>query len=769
MKHPHHTWLYIKACLACVLFCTLFFSSCDLNVPTKLEPPAWKASLTLPLIYEQYPVIDLENDSTFFAEGDTMFLRFGGELGQVALSKNNFIVPVNTGISVQEEGQTLRVDPVSRDVSDKLTLKDIVGADISTIPPDVWNDQISEPVADVDEMVDFGEETREELGRYFSAYALETGEGSFFVTDFRNDLPGPVLIDTVKIEVIRDDMSRYDLVVHEGGTVSAYGTLRDSTDLTGKMVEGTRLNASMAIYRVPVSDTLYANPDIETGLYYRQNTKMSFTSIHGRTKEIVLMDTTLGFPLPQSNTQIEEGALSVTGPDTNEISMSVLNNTFDAPIRFGLIFPQIQSPPPGNHPAAFPDTLLTPGLDMTLDLGGYHVRNSDDDELLDKLEYTYQVKIDSAAPDVAGYNATFPLNESIGTLQVDFQVTDMRFDSLKGQFNMLLPGDEQQMELPEGITGIGIAEPEMTLRVRNRILPVKLMMDITAMKKTESRTMHVEPSLNHPDVAATDSALSIIKFNRQGMFVYWDDESNLVLEDETHPTIADLIDLNPKNFRISTSALVRGEGTIGIGDSLWADYTLEAPFKFLASRQSFMPKEHTTIAAWDSSTAAFIKENATGAIVYANLTNHIPMHGTFTLLMSDSTIFPQDTLPATLDSLNIAGMGNNRIYFNNGDTIRLDTLFSVPLPRAGVDPETGMIITPVDSMITDTVSAELVIELTRQVKHYVMPRIDLQTSSDSLIFIRPQDYIGVHAYIGFRVNTGDFIYGSDDEDEEGGE
>lgn len=769
MKHPHHTWLYIKACLASLLFCVFFFLSCDLNIPTKLEPPAWKASLTLPLIYEQYPVIDLENDSTFFAEGDTMFLRFGGDLGQVALSKNNFIVPVNTRISVQEEGQTLRVDPFRREIIDNLTLGDIVGADLSTIPPDVWNNVAANPIVDVDETVDFGEEIRQELNRYFSAYALETGEGSFFVTDFRNDLPGPVLIDTVKIDVIRDDMSRYHLVIHEGDTIEAYGRLRDSTDLTGKFVEGTRLNASIAIFLVPVNDTLYSDPDIEDGLFYRQSAQMFFTSIHGRTKEIVLMDTTLGFPLPQSNTQIEKGALSMTGPDTNEISMAVLSNTFDAPIRFGLTFPQIQSPPPGNYPAAFPDTLLTPGLDMSLDLDGYHVKSIDDDELLDNLEYTYQVKIDSAAPDVAGYNATFPLNESMGTLQVDFQVTDMRFDSLKGQFNMLLPGDEQQMELPEGITGIGIAEPEMTLRVRNRILPVKLIMDITANKKTESRTMHVEPSLNHPDVAATDSALSIIKFNRQGMFVYWDDESNLVRVNETHPTIADLIDLNPKNFRISTSALVRGEGTIGIGDSLWADYILEAPFKFLASSQSFMPKGYTTIAAWDSSTAAFIRENATGAIVYANLTNHIPMHGTFTLLMSDSTIFPRDTLPETLDLLNISDMGNSRIYFNNGDIIRLDTLFSVPLPRAEVDPVTGMITAPVDSTVTDTISADLVMELTRQVNHYVMPRIDLQTSSDSLIFIRPQDYIGVHAYIGFRVNTGDFIYGSDSNEEEGGE
>ncbi|MCD6234731.1 MAG: hypothetical protein J7K63_06825 [Candidatus Marinimicrobia bacterium] len=769
MKHPNNTWQRIKACLAVLFSCTILFSSCDINVPSKLEPPVWKASLTLPLIYEQYPVIDLENDSTFFAEGDTMFLRFGGSLGKVTLSKSNFHVPVNTEISVQEEGQTLRVDPVSREISDKLTIEDIVGASLSTIPPDVWNDAAADPIAEMDEMVDMGEETRDELNHYFSAYALETGEGSFFVTEFRNDLPGPIFIDTVKIEVIRDDMSRYDLVVHEGGRIAAYDRLRDSTDLTGKLVEGTRLNASMAIFLVPVSDTLYSNPDIEDGLFYRQNTQMSFTSIHGRTKEIVLMDTTMGFSLPQSNTQIEEGALSITGPDTNEINMVVLDNTFDAPIRFGLTFPQIQTPPPGNTPAAFPDTLLAPGLNMTLDLGGYHVKSSEDGELLNNLEYTYRVKIDSAAPDVAGYNAIFPLNESMGTLQVDFQVTDMRFDSLKGQFNMLLPGDEQKIELPEGITGIGIAEPEMTLRVQNHILPVKLIMDITAVKKTESRTMHVEPSLNHPDAAATDSALSIIKFNRQGMFVYWDDESNLVHVNETYPTIADLIDLNPKNFRINTSALVRGEGTIGIGDSLWADYTLEAPFKFLASRQSFIPKEYTKIAAWDSSTAAFIKKNATGAIIYANLTNHIPMHGTFTLLMSDSTIFPQDTLQTTLDSLNISGMENSRIYFNNGDTIRLDTLFSVPLPRVQVDPETGIVTAPIDSMVTDTISADLVIELTRQVNHYVMPRIDLQTSSDSLIFIRPQDYIGVHAYIGFRVNTGDFIYDSENDEEDGGE
>lgn len=763
MIHCKHTWQHIRVCLTTLSLVVSLFTSCDFNLPTKLEPPVWKASITLPLIYEQYPVIDLENDSTFFAEGDTMYLRFGGNLGQVALSQSDFIVPVNNDISVQEEGRKLTVSPVREEVDDKLTLEDIVGQDLQKIPPDAWNDAAAEPVVEIDELVDFGDETRAELGWYFSSYALETGDGSFFVTDFKNDLPGPVFIDTVKIEVIKDDMSRYDLVVHDGGTIPAYGTLRDSSDLTGKMIEGTRLNASMAIYLVPVSDTLYSNPDIETALYYRQNTFMSFSSIHGRTKEVILVDTTLGFPLPESNTQIEEGALSITGPDTNEVSMLVLSNSFDAPLRFGLTFPQIKSPPPGNDPARFPDTLLTSGLNMLLDLGGYQVKSDEDNDFLTDLAYTYQVKIDSASPDIPGYNATFPLNENMGELQVDFHVSDMRFDSLQGQFNMLLPGDEQQMALPEGITGIGIAEPEMTLWVRNQILPVKLIMDITAVKNTESRTMHVEPSLNYPAVAESDSALSIVKFNRQGMFVYWGDESNLVRENETHPTIADLIDLNPKYFNINTRALVRGEGTIGIGDSLWADYTLEAPFKFLASRQSFMPKEYTKIAAWDSSTAAFIRENATGAIVYANLTNHIPMHGTFTLLMSDSTVFPQDTLRSTLDSLHISSLRNNSLYFTNGDTIRLDTLFSVYLPRVMVDAETGIVSAPVDSMVTDTISAELVTELTRTVNHYVMPRIDLVTSSDSLIFIRPQDYIGVHAYIGFRVNTGDFIYSSEEE------
>jgi hypothetical protein len=766
MLNLKYTWRLRAGVLSAIILFTTLFSSCAIALPTKLEPPVWRAALTLPLIYEQYPIIDLENDSTFFAEGDTMFLRFGGHLGQVALSEKDFIVPVGEDVTVDEDGQTLSVPTVDEEVSDKVTLVDIVGEDLTKIPPDLWNDAASEPVVEYDEMHDFGDNVRSELEVYFTSYALETDEGSYFVTSFRNDLPGPVFVDPIRIEVIRDDMSRYDLVVHTGGTIQAYGTLRDSTDLTGKMIEGTRLNASMAIYLVPVTDTLYTDPLIETGLFYRQKTQMGFDAIHGRTKERVLIDTTMSFELPESQTQIEEGELSVTGPDTNIIEMTVLNNSYDAPISFGLTFPQIKSQPPENEEAHIPDTLLTPGLNVTMDIGGYHVASGAEDDFITELQYRYRVKIKSADSATPGYNAVFPLNESTGNIQITFKVKDMRFDSLKGQFNMLLPGDEQEMELPEGISGVGIAEPEMTLFVRNRILPVKLMMDISAVKRTETRTMHVEPSLNHPAAAASDSALSIIKFNRDGMYVYWDDESNLVRQNETYPTIADLIDLSPKRFRINTVAQVRGEGTIGVGDSLWADYTLEAPFKFFASKQSFMPKDYTTITAWDSSTAEFISENAEGAIIYANLTNHLPMHGTFTLLMSDSTVFPQDTLQMTLDSLHIRSLIRNRIVFTTGDTVRLDTLFSVSLPRAYVDPVTGVLLSPVDSMVTDTISAELVTELTRTVNHYVMPRIDLETSSDSLIFIRPQDYIGVHAYIGFRVNTGDFIYDSEEENGE---
>lgn len=761
-----HTWFLRVGLVPVTLLFLFIFSSCDISLPTKIDPPVWRASLTLPLIYEQYPIIDLENDSTFFAEGDTMFLRFGGHLGRVALTERDFVVPVGQNISVDEEGQTIAIPPVDEEIEDKLTLTDIVGEEISQIPPDVWNDAAADPIVTYDETHDFGDEVRAELEQYFTSYALETDEGSYFVTEFKNDLPGPVFVDPVRIEVIRDDMSRYDLVVHAGGTIQPYNTLRDSTDLSGKMIEGTRLNASMAIYLVPVSDTLYTDPVIETGLLYSQKTRMDFKAIHGRTRERVLVDTTLSFELPESKTQIEEGVLSITGPDTNEIEMTVLNNTYNAPIRFGMAFPQIVSPPPGEEEAQLPDTLLTSGLNVLMDIRGYHVTDDSEDEFITRLNYRYHVTMDAADPAVPGYNAVFPLNESMGNLHLAFQVKDMRFESLKGQFDMLLPGDEQEMELPEGITGIGIAEPEMTLYVRNRILPVKLMMDVSAVKRTETRTMHVEPSLNYPAVAASDSALSIIKFNRQGMSVYWDDETNRVLEDATYPSIADLIDLNPKRFRISTMARVRGEGTIGVGDSLWADYTLEAPFKFLPSNQNYMPKDYTTITAWDSTTAEFIRENAEGAIIYANLTNHLPLHGTFTLLMSDSTIFPLDTLPTTLDSLNIQSLIRNRIVFTTGDTVRLDTLFSVPLPRASVDPVSGVIIAPMDSMVTDTVSAELVTELTRTVNHYVMPRINLITSSDSLIFIRPQDYIGVHAYIGFRVNTGDFIYG---EEEENGE
>lgn len=721
--------------------------------------------MTLPLIYEQYPIIDLENDSTFFAQGDTMYLRFGGKLGSVALSQNDFIVPVEQDIPINEPGQILTVPPLDEEIQDIITLADIIGSDPSVIPPDVWNSAVADPIIDVDTLQDFGDETRALLEDYFSIYALETESGSYFVTEFINNLPGPVFVEPIRVEVIRDDSSRYDLVIHSGGNVEAYNVLIDSTDLSGKMIEGTRLNASLAIYLVPVTDTLYKNPDIETGFFYRQSTAIGFHAIHGRTKEVVLIDTTLAFSLPESNTQIERGVLSITGPDTNRISMDVLDNTYNAPLMFSLSFPQIISQTIPPRPASVQDTLLTTGLELDIDLGGYAIQAEEEDEFIDELSYSYRVFFQEADPAVPGYNAILPLNEEMGHVQIAFNVSDLRFDELSGQFNMLLPGDDQEMELPEGITGIGIAEPEMILRVRNRILPVKLIMDISARKGKETRTMHVEPSLNYPGTSVTDSALSILKFNKDGLFVYWDDMTNEVRRNETHPTIADLIDLSPDRFQISTMASVRGEGSISVGDSLWADYTLEAPFKFLGGSQSFMPKDYTTISAWDSSTAEFIRTNATEAIIFANLTNHIPMHGRFTLLMSDSTVFPLDTTRYTLDSLNILSMRDNWIFFNNGDTIRLDTLFSVPLPSAELDVY-GRVSSPVQLMVTDTISADLVREFTREVDHYVMPRIDLVTSSDSLIFIRPQDYIGVHAYIGFRVNTGDFIYGSNEENGE---
>lgn len=753
------TWILLPA----IVF-TVFIAGCDLALPTKLELPQWNTTLNIPLINQTYPVSDLANsDSLIQTSGDTMFIRFGDTLGTVTITDENFFIPIGTDpITMNEELPGIDfpsviqdIGPVTVPLPDNIVVPDPadpLSGDL-VILKQVW-DLIADTLKVNDESdIPVDESAKSQINEYFSAYSIVIADSSYFRTTIVNNTPG--LIDTIQqaLLVTRPDGSFYFLVNHFAENIPPFSTYDTTTELKDKRIEGLDIKLINKTILDTAEDHLPVPPDSVLGLIYGSAIALNVSEIHGIMRSRSLVESSSGMALPSDNsTKIISGVLADTDPDTNRVDMTFDNSfPFDVNlrIRFNNFFTLADT-------ALVVDTVLSGRTNIPLNLSGYTIRSETDGAVMDEISYETLVSIPESSDTVI-----IPVDGSpFGQFDADIQIHDMKFSSLTGIFNLEMPCPPTSIQIPQGITAIGIAEPQMTLSLTNELnLSIGLGLEMISRKLDDELTMSINPMLNYPQVG-NDSATTEIILNQNGMSVYWD---GILQEDQTYseyPSLVDLINLGPDNFIVRPTASIRGEGSLVAGKKIYGNYDVLALFKIMPDTQIFLAMSYTEIAPWDTNTAESIRNTAVQGILTANIGGQFPLAGHLTLLMSDSTIFPENRQTKNLERAGVDSVVNDTLYLSSGDTTWVDTIFRIPLPKPILDPVSGAVIALSDTTFLSIMDYLAITRLCEHRKHYVIPKIVLY-ESDQVVWLRKSDFITIQAFMGFTLKS-EGLFGSSD-------
>jgi hypothetical protein len=756
-------------CLPLLVFLP-FLGSCDLELPTELKPPRWHTTLNIPLLNKSYPVSDLAtSDSLIQISGDSMYIQFGDSLGSVTLGKENFYVPTGGNpFSFSHSQNTIDLPPLQESIGP-------FQADIprEIIIPDPYNPfsgdsiilkQIWDGVADTIKIndtttVNIGPSYQREIENYFSSYKLVIDSGSTFRTVVTNNTPG--VIDTVQMALlaIRKDGSINFLANHFKRQLQPFTSFDTTTDLSGKFLD----SLSIWVINRAIFDTADSNlrvpPGTKPHLSYQSDVNVALKEVRGILKPQSLLDLEDSTPLPTDNrTKIVEGALSFSDPDTNRLNIS-MENRFPFNVAMRLEFFNIFTPDSVNLSI---DTSLVKNRNTSilLDLSGHHIRSKIPGEVLSEMEYTVQVGI-AASSDTS----VFPIGGGeLGSFNGGIVLNDMQFDSLEGIFELMMPVPPTAFEIPQGIAGIGIAEPRMTLSVSNEIdLNLSLGLVLTGQKDTETLQMAVYPELASP-AAGNDSAITEIILDHRGMSVSWDGVTQANQNYNEYPTIVDLINMGPDSFLVQPTASVQGQGTLVAGKKLSGRYEVMALFKLMPDTQVFIPLVNNPLAPWDSSTAASIRETAVQGQLNATIYSRFPLAGRMSLLFSDSVIFPENRSAKALSDAGVDTIINDTLHFSDGSYSWVDTLFRIFLPRPEIDSISGAISRVCDTSFISVVNYPAIERLSENKTHYIIPKITL-FGSNQAVWIRSSDYVHIQAFIGFTLRS-EGIFGNDSSEAE---
>ena len=514
----------------------------------------------------------------------------------------------------------------------------------------------------------------------------------------------------------------------------------------------------MCIRDRAIFDTADSNLKVPSGiqphLSYQSDVNLALKEIRGIVKPQTLISVEDGSSLPTDNrTKIIEGSLSFSDPDTNHMKISV-ENRFPFNIAMNLIFHNIYTP---EGSELFIDTNLVKNQTtyLPLDLSGHHIRSQNRGELLSKMEYTVEIGI-AAGNDTS----VFPIGSGeLGKFTGDIILNDMQFDSLEGIFELMMPVPPTAFEIPQGIAGIGIAEPQMTLSVSNEInLNLNLGLVLTGQKDEKTLQMAVYPRLATP-ASGNDNAITEIVLDHQGMRVSWD---GIFQPEQTYgeyPNIVDLINMGPDSFLVEPTAAVQGQGKLVAGKKISGRYELMALFKLMPDTQVFIPLVNNPLAPWDSSTAASIRETAVQGLLNATIYSRFPLAGRLSLLFSDSVIFPENRNINTLAEAGVDTIINDTLYFSDGSYSWVDTLFRIFLPTPEIDNSTSAISKLCDTSFISVISYDVIERLSENKTHYIIPKITL-FGSNQTVWIRSSDYVHIQAFIGFTLRS-EGIFGND--------
>gem|GEM_PF-1561563 len=747
----------------------LFSGACDGLLPTKLEPPTWNTTLSIPIINKSYPLSDLAggSDSLLQMQGDSLYIEFSDELQTVTLGRENFFVPAGTDpLTIQEELAGLSFDTLSQ-TPDPIRIpipEDLIQPDTanpfsgdSVIYKVLWNGLADTLQLDDSTQLDIPQSSRDEISSFFSGYSIVIDENSSFRSSINNRSPGIIEEYQLALMFRRSDGSSYLLADHHIFNIGVGVSFVEEFDLSGKRIDNLDLYIITRLKLKQTDSDLPASRADANEIVLSTSLNMTMKEVRGVLNERNIVDEQDGRPLPATNeTQIIRGVLDIADADTNRIGMSFENN-FPMSINLRLEFLNFFDPQGGNMVI---DTLIPSAATVGINsnLNGYTLASLNEGRVMEQI--AYRTKVDIPA---TGDTVIFPFDgEPIGDFGADIRINDFQLASLRGIFGLDMPSPPTAVNIPQGMTGIGIAEPKMTLNLENGIsLPIELKLHLVAKKLDDTLGMRVAPVLNFPIAPDTSASTSII-LDHEGMQVFHNGIEDPDQQYSDYPSLADLINLGPDSFIVNTTAAVQGEGSVAAGRKIRGSYSVLALLKIFPDTQVFIPENRTSIEPWDSSFAEQVLTTAVEGLLNATVISRFPLGGRLGMLLSDSTVFPENRLQENLDRAGVDSIANDTLYFTDGKTSWIDTLFRVHLPSPRLDPLTGAASETADTSFISTMDYQAIQRLAENKRHYTVPKITLY-GTDQAAWIRSSDFVTIRAFLGFTLRS-DGIFGSSDSD-----
>ncbi|MEE9466663.1 MAG: hypothetical protein V3W14_13930, partial [Candidatus Neomarinimicrobiota bacterium] len=379
-------------------------------------------------------------------------------------------------------------------------------------------------------------------------------------------------------------------------------------------------------------------------------------------------------PLP-GDIEIVRGILR-SGVDSpiNEITLSNLSNTLPFDINFQLTFPNFASDITGADSLIMGPWSLVDGqapIDTTVSMAGFMFHNPASDSAIEAFEY--QLTADLTEKDIV-----LPLDGSaLGAFQAEFSIGDLYFDEITGNFALEFPTVPTTIDkIPTGFTGFLFDRLALELHLYNQIaLPVVLSLDMRGLNdKGDTVEVPIVAPMNYPGAESWSGnpAYTVVRMDETSVRTYWLPSGETEISEALDSTvvsnqgqsIVDVMNMAPDTLKVGGSAIIKGEGSVVAGASVWGEFELIAPFAFILPHAiTFLPVGATPVAPMDSSTREQIQTALLSASLTSQVTSDFPIGGNINMLISDSTLFP-----LAYDELDKLAAGIAETVYTNYDT-----------------------------------------------------------------------------------------------------
>jgi len=310
----------------------------------------------------------------------------------------------------------------------------------------------------------------------------------------------------------------------------------------------------------------------------------------------------------------EEHRIRTATIDHGKINLTV-NNGIDATANIQVTLPNFTNPA-GElltetlNIAAKQETHITIELNDYL-IADYPNRNSGN--LIDYL--TYEVHV------VTEPTGEYTLMTEDDSVTVNVTPDSLFFSKIDGQVNAVEikidPVEKNDFEALSKIDGtVYLDSLEMTLTVYNGTgIPVSLTLNISGEDATEKVTL---PAIQ---IEARASDVTQVKLSAL----------------DPHPNIVDLMAIIPTSIRMEAAALVDGDGSVEIGQTVYAEYQIYSPLFLRITEKSYLQSDITE-ETLDDDVRDKIANNLQNAAVVLTFENGLPVGSSAAIFVAvDST------------------------------------------------------------------------------------------------------------------------------------